>query len=65
MPESWMVSFTEIEAGGNFVTVTFEPPRLKRIGSLHALRLTHEDGPPDADVGSRPALPGNPITVTS
>ena len=64
-PESWVVSFTEIEAGGNFVTVTYQPPRLNRVGSLHVLTLTHEDAPPDADVGGIPALPDNPISATS
>lgn len=49
------------------MTVTYEPPRLNKVGSLHALTLTstHEDGPPDADVGRFPALPDNPISATS
>jgi hypothetical protein len=40
------------------VIVTYEPPRLNRIGSLHALTLTREAGP-DADVGCCQALRDN------
>lgn len=41
------------------MTVTYEPPRLNRIGSPHALALTHKEGS-NADVGSSPAAHGNP-----
>lgn len=64
MPTSRVVSFTQIEAGGNFVTMTYEPRRLIRVGPLHALALTHEDRPPDADVGNA-VLVINPISVAS
>jgi hypothetical protein len=58
------VSFTEIDPGGPFMTVKLEPPRLNRIGSLHALTLTREERP-NAVVGDIPALPVNPISATS
>jgi hypothetical protein len=64
-PASRVISFTQIEAGGNFVTVTYEPPRLNGVGPLHALTLTHEDLPSDADVGSAPVRLVNPISATS
>jgi hypothetical protein len=64
MPSPRVVSFTQIKAGGNFVTVTYEPPRLNRVGSVHALTLTREDRPPDADIGRIPALPRNPTGAT-
>jgi hypothetical protein len=60
-----MLSFTEIEAGGNFVTVKYEQPRLTEVGSLPALTSTREDGPPGADVGRFPVLPDNPTSATS
>lgn len=63
MPVSRVVSFTEIEAGGNFVTS--EPPRLNMVGLLHAMTLTHEGGPPDADGGSIRVLVVNSISATS
>ena len=46
------------------MTVTYESPRVNKVGSLHAMTLTHEDGPLDADVGGIPALPDNPISAT-
>jgi len=45
------------------MTVTYEPPRLNRIGSPHALALTHQEGS-NADVGSSQAAHGNPICGT-
>ena len=42
------------------MTVTYESPRLNRIGSLHSLALTHEEGS-NADAGSSQAAHGNPI----
>jgi hypothetical protein len=39
------------------MTVTYEPPRLNRIGSLHSSALTHEEGS-NADVSSSPAAHG-------
>jgi hypothetical protein len=45
------------------MTVTYEPPRLNRAGSLHALTLTHEEGS-NANVGSFQAAHGNPICGT-
>jgi hypothetical protein len=63
MPASRVVSFTEIEAGGNFVT--YDPPRLKMVGPLHAMTLTHEDRPPDADVGCIRVQVVNSISATS
>jgi hypothetical protein len=42
------------------MTVTYESPRLNRIGSLHALALTHEERA-NADTGSSQAAHGNPI----
>jgi hypothetical protein len=39
------------------MTVTYEPPRLNRIGSLHPLASTHEEGS-NADVGSSKAAHG-------
>ena len=49
---------------GPVMTVTYEPPRLNRIGSLHSLALTHEEGS-NADVGSSQAARGNPICGTA
>jgi hypothetical protein len=47
------------------VTVTYELPRLNRIGSLHiALTWTHEAGQ-DADVGTFQALRDNPGCISS
>jgi hypothetical protein len=46
------------------MTVTYEPPRLNRIGLLHALTLAHEEGS-NVDVGSFQAAHGNPICGTS
>lgn len=40
------------------MTVTYEPPRLNRIGSPHALTLTRREGS-NADVGSFQAAYGN------
>jgi hypothetical protein len=45
---------------GTVMTVTYEPPRLNRIGSPHALTLTHQEGW-SADIGSSPAVYGNLI----
>jgi hypothetical protein len=45
------------------MTVMYQPPRLKRIGSLHTLPLTHEEGS-DAGVGGIPALYGSPVSDT-
>ena len=45
------------------MTVTYEPLRLNRIGSPHALALTNEEGS-NADVGSSQAAHGNPICIT-
>jgi len=45
---------------GTVMTVTYEPPRLNRIGSLHALTLTRREGS-IADVGSSQAAYGNLI----
>jgi hypothetical protein len=45
------------------MTVTYESPRLNRIGSLHSLTLTHEEGS-NADAGSSQAAHGNPICGT-
>jgi len=42
------------------MTVTYEPPRLNRIGSPHALALTHQEGS-NADVGSSQEAYGNLI----
>jgi hypothetical protein len=39
------------------MTVTHESPRLNRIGSLHSLALTHEEGL-NVDVGSSQAAHG-------
>jgi len=44
--------------------VTYEPPRLNRVGSLHPLTLTREDAP-NVDAGSFQAARGNPICATS
>jgi hypothetical protein len=44
------------------MTVTYEPLRLKRVGSLQT--LTHEEGS-NADVGSFQAARLNPICATS
>jgi len=49
---------------GPVMTVTHEPPRLNRIGSVHALTLTHEEGS-NADVGSFQAAQGDRIWATS
>jgi len=46
------------------MTVTYEPPRLNRIGSVHTLTLTHQEGP-NADVGSFQAAHGDRILATS
>lgn len=43
---------------GPVMTVTYEPPRLNRIGSPHALTLTRREGS-NADVGSFQAAYGN------
>jgi hypothetical protein len=45
------------------MTVTYEPPRLNRIGSPQALTLTPQEGP-TADVGRFQAAHGNPICGT-
>jgi hypothetical protein len=45
------------------MTVTYEPPRLNRIGSPRTLTLTHREGS-DADVGSFQAAHGNLICDT-
>ena len=45
------------------MTVTHEPPCLNRIGSPHALALTHEERS-NADVGSSQAAQGNPTSGT-
>lgn len=45
---------------GPVMTVTYEPPRLNRIGSPHALTLTPQKGP-SADIGSSQAACGNRI----
>jgi hypothetical protein len=50
--------------GGPVMTVTHEPPRPKRVGSLHVRTLTHEEGS-NADVGSFQAARLNPICATS
>jgi hypothetical protein len=49
---------------GPVMTVTYEPPRLNRIGSPHALTLTHREGS-NADVGSFHAAYGDLIGDTS
>jgi len=41
------------------MTVTHEPPRLNRPGSLHVRTLTRKEGP-NADVGGSHAAHGNP-----
>jgi hypothetical protein len=46
------------------MTVTYGPPRLNRVGSLHALTLTLEEGP-NAGAGSFQAAYGNAICGTS
>lgn len=45
------------------MTVTYEPPRLNRIGSPHSLALTHEEGS-NADVDSFQAAHVNPFCGT-
>jgi hypothetical protein len=40
--------------------MTYQPPHLNRIGSLHAETLTHEEGS-NADISSFPAARDNPI----
>jgi hypothetical protein len=44
--------------------VTYEPPGLNGVGSLHALTLTRKEGP-NVDVGSFQAAHGNPICATT
>jgi hypothetical protein len=46
------------------MTVTYESPRLNRIGSLHSLTLTHAEGS-NSDVGSFQTANGNPVCATS
>lgn len=49
--------------GGTVMTVTYEPPRLNRVGSLHMRTFTHEEGS-NADVRSSQAAHGNLISDT-
>jgi hypothetical protein len=46
------------------MTVTYQPPRLNRIGSVHALTLTYQEGS-NPDVGSFQAAHGNPTTYAT
>jgi hypothetical protein len=46
------------------MTVTYAPPRLNRVGPLHELTLTHEEGS-KAGAGSFQAAYGNSICGTS
>jgi hypothetical protein len=46
------------------MTVRYEPPRLNRVGSPHALTLIHEEAS-NADAGSFQAAHSNPICATS
>jgi hypothetical protein len=46
------------------MTVTYELPRLNRIGLLRAMTLAHEEGS-DVDVGSFQAGHGNPVCGSS
>jgi hypothetical protein len=64
MPAWRVLALLRSTRGGLLMTVKLEPPRLKRIGSLHALTLTREERP-NAVVGDIPALPVNPISATS
>lgn len=50
--------------GGPVVIVTYEPPGLNRVGSLHPLTLTREDGS-NVYVGRFQTARGNPICATS
>jgi hypothetical protein len=52
-------SVTNTGPGGPLMTVMYESPRLNRIGSLHSLTLTHQEGS-NADVGSSQAAHANP-----